>query len=58
VAAPVALRVDVFNALDARDDAAAYFYASRLRGEPAAVEDVHFHPTEPRGVRGTLTFSY
>ena len=50
------LRLDAFNALDSNDDDIAYFYESRLGGEPAAgVADVHFHPLEPRSVRGTVT---
>ena len=50
------LRLDVFNALDSKHDDIAYFYASRLDGEPAAgIADVHFHPLEPRSVRGTVT---
>ena len=51
----VSLTLDVFNLLDAQVDDIAYYYTSRLRGEPAAgVNDVHFHPAEPRSVRGTL----
>ena len=50
------LRVDVFNILDSKDDAADYYYVSRLRGEPAAgVADLHIHPLEPRSARFTLT---
>jgi len=46
------VRLDVLNALDSRDDDITYFYASRLPGEPAGgVEDVHFHPIEPRTAR-------
>ena len=45
-------RADVFNALDSTDYDIAYFYASRLPGEAAGgVEDLHFHPLEPRSVR-------
>jgi hypothetical protein len=34
----------------------ALFYASRLTAEPAeGVEDVHFHPLEPRSVRASVT---
>jgi hypothetical protein len=34
-----------------------YFYGSRLRGEPAGgVEDVHFHPVEPRQLRVSMAF--
>jgi hypothetical protein len=33
-----------------------YFYTSRLRGEPSAgVDEVHFHPAEPRTFRFSLT---
>jgi len=46
------LGVSILNLLNARDHDIQYFYASRLRGEPAAgVEDVHFHPVEPRQLR-------
>ena len=46
------VRLDVLNLLDSDDDDITYFYASRLAGEPAeGVEDLHFHPIEPRTVR-------
>lgn len=46
----------VLNLFDATDRDIAYFYASRLPGEPAGgVEDVHFHPVEPRQVRFGLS---
>ena len=46
------LMVEVLNLTDSRSDDIAYAYASRLPGEPAAgVEDIHFHPVEPRAVR-------
>ena len=49
-------RLDVFNLLDTGRNDIAYFYASRLPGEPQeGVEDVHFHPLEPRAVRGSVT---
>lgn len=42
---------------DARD--IQYFYASRLPGEPAeGVEDIHFHPVEPRQLRVTLRWEF
>lgn len=48
----VRLTLQVFNLFNARTSDVDYFYASRLPGEPAAgVEDVHFHPSEPRAVR-------
>ena len=52
-------RLDVFNLLDSKDHDIAYFYASRLPGEPTeGIEDVHFHPLEPRTVRGSLKWSW
>jgi hypothetical protein len=56
---PLRLRLDVFNLLDSDEDDISYFYASRLPGEPAeGVEDVHFHPLEPRTIRGTVTLKW
>ena len=53
------LTVDVFNLFDAQVDDIAYFYTSRLRGEPAAgVDDVHFHSAEKRSVRFGATFVF
>jgi TonB family protein len=45
---------DVFNLLDSAQQDMAYSYASRLRGETQAVNDVHFHPAEPRSLRIAL----
>ncbi|MEQ8857539.1 MAG: TonB-dependent receptor [Pseudomonadales bacterium] len=51
------LRIDLFNVLDSSDYDISYYYASRLAGEPAdGVEDVHFHPLEPRTLRASLTW--
>ena len=58
-AIPLHEALDVFNLFDSNDDDIAYFYASRLEGEPlAGVEDVHFHPLEPRSARFSVTFSW
>jgi hypothetical protein len=47
--------VSVLNLLDARASDIQYYYASRLPGEPAGgVNDIHFHPVEPRQVRVAL----
>jgi len=52
----VRVQVDVFNLFDSKDDAADYFYADRLPGEPAeGVEDIHIHPLEPRSARIGIT---
>jgi outer membrane receptor protein involved in Fe transport len=53
------LTLDVFNLFDRQASDIDYRYASRLSGEPAqGVEDVHFHPVEPRSVRVTLAASF
>jgi hypothetical protein len=48
----------VFNLLDAEDNDISYFYESQLPGEAAPVEDIHFHPVEPRTLRATVTVSF
>jgi outer membrane receptor protein involved in Fe transport len=52
----VKLGIEVLNLFDRKVDDIAYFYASRLQGEPSAgVADKHFHPAEPRSLRVSLT---
>lgn len=56
---PVRIGASVLNLLGAADADIAYFYESRLPGEPpGGVEDVHFHPVEPRQIRVTLSWGY
>lgn len=44
--------LDVLNAFDRKNDDIAYFYPSRLAGEPSGgIDDKHFHPAEPRTFR-------
>jgi hypothetical protein len=50
--------VSIFNLLDRRDDDIEYYYASRLRFEAAPVNDLHFHPMEPRSVRLSLSYEF
>ncbi|MBZ2209832.1 TonB-dependent receptor [Massilia soli] len=52
------LSLDVFNLLDRKASDVDYLYESRLRGEAAGVEDIHFHPVEPRSVRLTLAHNF
>lgn len=53
------LRLDIFNLLDSNDYDIAYFYASRLEGEPpGGIEDIHFRPLEPRTVRTSITYHW
>jgi len=44
----------LMNVLDSDDRDITYFYESQLPGEAAPVEDIHFHPVEPRSVRVSL----
>ncbi|MEW6021474.1 MAG: TonB-dependent receptor [Pseudomonadota bacterium] len=44
-----------FNLTNRRDSAIDYYYASQLAGEAEPVEDIHFHPIEPRSFRVTFT---
>ena len=51
--------LDGFNLFNRRASDIDYYYASRLPGEPAeGVNDVHFHPVEPRTARLTLTHRF
>jgi outer membrane receptor protein involved in Fe transport len=53
------IALDLFNLFDADDADISYFYASRLPGEPAeGVDDVHFHPVEPRQLRASLRLAF
>ncbi|MEY2756737.1 MAG: TonB-dependent nickel receptor NicT [Pseudomonadota bacterium] len=40
--------LDILNLFDTDDFDMAYFYESQLPGEPAPVEDIHFHPVHPQ----------
>ena len=52
-------QLGIFNLLDSKDNAAEYYYADRLPGEPAAgVPDLHIHPLEPRAFRLTLSKAF
>jgi len=53
------LTLDVFNLFDKQASDIDYYYASRLRGEPVdGVNDIHFHPVEPRSARITLSVRF
>jgi hypothetical protein len=48
VNAHLKIQATAFNLLNSKDDASAYYYTSRLQGEPAAgVLGYQFHPLEP-----------
>jgi hypothetical protein len=49
----------VLNVLGSTASDIQYFYTSRLQGEPVSgVNDVHFHPVEPRQVRAGLRWGF
>ena len=51
--------LDVFNLFDREANTIDYFYTSRLRGEPAeGIDDIHFHPVEPREFRLSVTANF
>jgi hypothetical protein len=51
------LVVDGFNLLGRDDDDIAYYYLSRLPGEPlGGVEDVHFHPVVKPSLRASVVY--
>lgn len=55
----LALFGEVLNVFDRRDHDITYFYTSRLPGEAAGgVDDVHFHPMEPRTFRVGLRYAF
>lgn len=56
---PVTLTANVLNLFESKDNDITYFYASRLPGELAeGVDDIHFHPVEPRQVRMSLRYNF
>jgi hypothetical protein len=48
------VELEAFNLANRGASAIDYYYESRLQGEAAAHQDVHFHPIEPRSLRITL----
>ena len=51
--------LECLNILDRDDHDIEYYYGSRLAGEPeGGVDDVHFHPAEPRMFRVKLTYKF
>jgi hypothetical protein len=51
----IRLQASMLNLLDSRASDIQYYYTSRLQDEGAGgVDDIHFHPVEPRQVRVSL----
>ena len=54
----IRLVLEGFNLLDGKVSDIDYFFESRLRDEPAPVEDIHFHAAIPRSARFGLRVSF
>ena len=52
------IELEGFNLTNRKDSAIDYYYESRLRKEAASVNDVHFHPIEPRSFRVNYTVNF
>lgn len=52
------LSAALYNVFDSDDNDITYFYESQLANETAPVEDIHFHPVEPRTLRVTLSSTF
>ncbi len=54
----VQLSAALYNVFDSSDNDITYFYESQLPGEAEPVNDIHFHPVEPRTFRLTLRATF
>ncbi|MCU0634236.1 MAG: TonB-dependent receptor [Gemmatimonadaceae bacterium] len=53
------VQLSLLNVFDTRASDIQYFYASRLAGEPSdGVNDIHFHPAEPRQLRASVSVGW
>ena len=52
------LGLDIINLFDQEDDDIAYWFESRMIGETASFEDIHFHPSNPRAIRALLKYKF
>jgi hypothetical protein len=48
----------LYNVFDSDDNDITYFYGSQLANEAAPIDDIHFHPVEPRTIRASLSFAF
>ena len=52
------LSLELLNAFGAEDSDITYFFESQLPGEASPVEDIHFHPVEPRQIRASVRYRF
>lgn len=50
--------LECLNVLDRNDNDVEYYYPSQLSSEVSEVDDIHFHPAEPRMVRLKMTYHF
>jgi len=50
--------IDVLNLFNRKANDIEYYYPSQLRNEPVPVNDIHFHPAEPRTARVSLVAKF
>jgi outer membrane receptor protein involved in Fe transport len=51
--------LECLNLFNRHDNDIEYYHTSRLAGEPASgVDDIHFHPAEPRMFRGRVSYRW
>lgn len=48
----------LLNVFDEKANDITYFYESQLPGEAAPVNDIHFHPVEPREVSASVVLRF
>jgi hypothetical protein len=58
VDAKTSVNFDVFNLFNRKSNDIEYYYASQLRNETGPVNNIHFHPAEPRTARLALVMHY
>jgi len=54
----VTLSLELLNVFNSKDTDISYFFESQLAGETSPIEDVHFHPVEPRQLRFSLRYNF
>jgi hypothetical protein len=56
----IKLEVDVFNLLGSKANDIAYYYNYRTQNnpDPSGVQDIIFHPVEPRMIRASATIKF
>ena len=53
------IELELYNLLDSDEHDIDYYYASRLTGEPEeGVDDLHYHPVEPRTLRIKVEYRF